>query len=188
MSKSGLADSPFFAPPPHKNEAVVPPLSTNEIPTEENSKPALSTPTPEQSPVPELEQTNKKNLENTKPSNQPASENNDAMEATMQPTINASKHASNNASMQASMQSSNQESIIETIRKVVKDVGKDSATYRFTPEEKKALLELSFSYKMQGYKTSENELARIAINFLLEDQRQNGRNSVLQKVLDALDK
>jgi hypothetical protein len=97
-----------------------------------------------------------------------------------------SMHTSSNASMHASNQPLTQETIIETIRKAVKDIGKDSATYRFTPEEKKALLELGFSYKMQGYKTSENELTRIAINFLLEDQRQNGRNSVLQRVLDAL--
>ena len=186
MSKSGLADSPFFAPPPHKNEAVEVPLPATEIPIEEDSKPPLPTPTPEQSPIQELEETNKRNLENTKPTAQLLSENNDAMEATMQPPINESNNASNNASMHASKQSSNQESIVEIIRRVVKDVGKDSVTYRITPEEKKALLELSFSYKMQGYKTSENELIRIAINFLLEDQRQDGRNSVLQRVLDAL--
>ncbi len=96
--------------------------------------------------------------------------------------------ASINASIQASKQPLTHETIIETIRKAVKDVGKDSATYRFTPEEKKALLQLSFSYKMQGYKTSENELTRIAINFLLEDHRENGRNSVLRRVLDALSK
>lgn len=103
-------------------------------------------------------------------------------------SMNANMQASNNASMHASKQSLHQDSIIETIRKTVKYVGKDSATYRFTPEEKKALLELSFSYKMQGYKTSENELIRIAINFLLEDQKQSGRNSVLQRVLDELNK
>jgi len=67
-------------------------------------------------------------------------------------------------------------------------VGKDSATYRFTPEKKRALLELSFSYKMQGYKTSENEIVRIAINFILEDQKQSGQNGVLQRVLEALSK
>jgi len=110
----------------------------------------------------------------------------------LKPEINEvmqeSMHASINASMQANNQPLTHETIIETIRKAVKDVGKDSATYRFTPEEKKALLELSFSYKMQGYKTSENELTRISINFLLEDHKQNGRNSVLQRVLDALNK
>ena len=99
-----------------------------------------------------------------------------------------SLHASNNASMHASNQPFNQDTIIEIIRKAVKGVGKDSATYRFTPEEKKALLELSFSYKMQGYKTSENELIRIAINFILEDHKQNGQNSILRRVLDALNK
>jgi hypothetical protein len=81
-----------------------------------------------------------------------------------------------------------QESIIELIRKAVKDVGKESATYRFTPEEKKALLELAFTYKVQGCKTSENEITRIAINFILEDHKQNGRNSILEKVLQALNK
>ena len=90
--------------------------------------------------------------------------------------------ASNHASMDASMQAA----IIELIRKAVKDVGKESATYRFTPEEKKALLELTFTYKVQGLKTSENELTRIAINFILEDHKQNGQNSILDKVLQAL--
>jgi hypothetical protein len=101
-----------------------------------------------------------------------------------------SKHASNQESMQASnhasMQTGMKESIIESIRKAVKDSGKESATYRFTPEEKKALLELTFTYKIQGFKTSENELTRIAINFILEDHKQNGRNGVLEKVLQAL--
>ena len=180
MSKSGLADSPFFAPPPHKNETVEIHPPASKMPTVENSKTTTPTPTPEQSLAQELRETNKRNLENTKPTVQPLSENNDAMEATMQPSINASKHASMHALID--------ENLIETIRRAVKDVGKDSATYRFTPEEKKALLELSFSYKMQGYKTSENELVRIAINFILEDHKQNGENSVLQKVLAALDK
>jgi len=94
MSKSGLANSPFFAPPPHKNEAVEVTLPATEMPTEQDSKTALPAPTPEQSPIQELEEANKRNLENTKPTDQPSSENNDAIEATMQPPINASKHAS----------------------------------------------------------------------------------------------
>ena len=101
-----------------------------------------------------------------------------------QSSIHESMQSSNNASMHANMEAS----IVETIRKAVKEIGKESTTYRFTPEEKKALLELSFTYKVQGYKTSENELARIAINFMLEDHKQNGRNSMLEKVLQALNK
>jgi hypothetical protein len=84
------------------------------------------------------------------------------------------------------MQAGMDETITELIRKAVKDVGKESASYRFTPEEKKALLELTFTYKVQGFKTSENELTRIAINFILEDHKQNGRNSILERVLQAL--
>ena len=104
--------------------------------------------------------------------------------------LSASKQTGNQESMQASnhasMHAGMDESIIELVRRAVKDVGKESATYRFTPEEKKALLELTFTYKVQGYKTSENELTRIAVNFILEDHKQNGRNSILEKVLQAL--
>lgn len=101
-----------------------------------------------------------------------------------QPGNQESMQASNHASMHAGMD----QGIIELIRKAVKDVGKESATYRLTPEEKKALLELTFTYKVQGFKTSENELTRIAINFILEDHKKNGRNSILEKVLQALNK
>jgi hypothetical protein len=164
MKKSGLADSPFFAAPEPKADVINP----------------LSPSSPEKPTVQIKRVINKRKIVNTLPAVQPEPQNKDEM--------NKSMHASNNASMHASNQPLIHETIIETIRKAVKDVGKDSATYRFTPEEKKALLELSFSYKMQGYKTSENELTRIAINFLLEDHRQNGKNSVLQRVLDALNK
>ena len=107
------------------------------------------------------------------------------------PLLSARKQANNHASLQsskhASLHASMDASIIETIRKAVKDVGKESGTFRFTPEEKKALLELAFTYKVQGFKTSENELTRIAINFILEDHKQNSQDSVLEKVLQALD-
>jgi len=79
-----------------------------------------------------------------------------------------------------------QDTTIETVRKAVKELGKEAATHRFTPEEKKALLDIVYSYKSQGIKTSENEVARIAINFILEDYEQNGSNSILDKVLRAL--
>ena len=181
MSKSGLADSPFFAPVEPKIEAAPPSTFEQEKPNLENK---VNTP-PEslntentQSHIRRVK--SKRNIGNSLPAVSPKTENNDVMDESLQ--------ASNNASMHASKRALIQENIIETIRRAVKFVGKESATYRFTPEEKKALLELSFSFKMQGYKTSENELTRIAINFILEDQKQNGRNSVLQRVLDALNK
>lgn len=80
----------------------------------------------------------------------------------------------------------NQDEIIEIIRKAVKHLGKEAATYRFTLEEKKALADVVYSYKGSGVRTSENELTRIAINFLVEDYRNNGENSILARVIERL--
>ncbi len=84
------------------------------------------------------------------------------------------------------MVSHNDDSLIETIRKAVKHLGKEAATYRFTQEEKKALSDIVYTYKGRGVKTSENEITRTAINFLVEDYHQNGDNSILARVLERL--
>ena len=78
------------------------------------------------------------------------------------------------------------DTIIETVRKAVKEFGKEAATHRFTLEEKKAIADLIYSYKRRGVKTSENEIARIAINFIIKDYEENGENSVLHQALEAL--
>lgn len=75
---------------------------------------------------------------------------------------------------------------IESIRKAVKQLGKEAATYRFTAEEKKTLADLVYTYKNMGIRTSENEITRTAINFLLEDYQQNGASSILAVVLERL--
>jgi len=94
----------------------------------------------------------------------------------------ASKQASNKASELARYHAS----MIEDIRKVVKQVGKESAFLRLTTEEKRRLVDIVYSFKRQGTKTSENELLRIALNFLLDDYEQHGEESVLARVLEAL--
>ena len=78
------------------------------------------------------------------------------------------------------------DTIIEPIRRAVKEFGKEAATHRFTLEEKKAIADIIYTYKRRGIKTSENEIARIAINFAIQDFRENGENSVLAKVLEVL--
>lgn len=83
-------------------------------------------------------------------------------------------------------QPNNDEIIIETIRKAVRHLGKEAATYRFTQEEKKALSDIVYTYKGRGVKTSENEITRTAINFLVEDYHQKGENSILSRVLERL--
>ena len=76
--------------------------------------------------------------------------------------------------------------LVEEIRKSVKKLGKEAATHRFTIEEKKALADIIYQYKGQGVRTSENQIARISINFLIEDYRENGKNSVLSRVIERL--
>jgi len=96
---------------------------------------------------------------------------------------------SNNASKQASTITDKHDSI-EAIRKTVKQVGKEVFFIRVTPEEKHTLGSIVYAfnemYRGEGRKTSENEVGRIALNLLLEDYQENGINSILAKVLAAL--
>jgi hypothetical protein len=77
-------------------------------------------------------------------------------------------------------------SIIEQVRRAVRQLGKEAATHRFTKEEKQAVADIIYTYGRRGYKTSENEIARIAINWLVLDYKENGEESVLAKALRAL--
>jgi len=78
------------------------------------------------------------------------------------------------------------DTIIELVRKAVKEFGKEAATHRFTLGEKKALADIIYAYKNHGIRTSENEITRIAVNFIISDYRENGENSVLGRALKAL--
>lgn len=75
---------------------------------------------------------------------------------------------------------------VENIRRAVKQFGKEAATHRFTTEEKTKVRDLIYTYGSQGIVTSENEIARIAINGLIEDYKENGEESLLAKVLKKL--
>ena len=98
---------------------------------------------------------------------------------TKQPT---NKQTSTKASTLASYPAS----IIETIRKAVKQTGREVTFVRLTPEEKSQLADIVYTYKRQGVKTSENEISRIAMGYLLEDYKANGHESILAKVIAAL--
>lgn len=77
---------------------------------------------------------------------------------------------------------------VERVRKAVKKVGKEAAVHRFTPEEKRELAELIYKYARRGQKTSENEIARIGINWLVLDYKEKGEESILAQVLEALNR
>jgi hypothetical protein len=94
------------------------------------------------------------------------------------------------ASTLASNQASNHETMTEAIRKMVKQTGKETVFLRLTPEEKRAIKSIVFSlnemYQRDFRETTENEIGRIALRFLLEDYKENGKESMLIKVLTAL--
>jgi hypothetical protein len=98
----------------------------------------------------------------------------------------ASNNDSRHVNERARYPASNQASFIEEIRRAVKDPGGKTTFVRLTAEEKNHLVDLVYTYKRQGNKTSENELVRIAIGFLLEDHTERGQDSVLAQVIEAL--
>lgn len=76
--------------------------------------------------------------------------------------------------------------VAELIRKAVKQFGKEGATYRFTSDEKRALAEVVYELKKKGIRSSENELTRIAINYLIWEYRHNKHSSILSRVIERL--
>jgi hypothetical protein len=76
--------------------------------------------------------------------------------------------------------------VIEEVRKALRKFGKEAATHRFTLEEKQAIAEIIFKFRQENIRTSENEITRIAINWLIYDYKQTKENSILHQSLRAL--
>ena len=68
----------------------------------------------------------------------------------------------------------------------MKELGKEAATHRFTPAEKRAVADIIYTYKQRGIRTSENEITRIAVNWIVEDFKRHGEASALARVLKTL--
>lgn len=96
--------------------------------------------------------------------------------------------SSNHAAMSPRHHDTVTPATLETIRKAVKQIGKEAATHRFTEDEKRAIAEIVYTYERQGYRTSENEITRIAIHWLLQDYHIHGVQSVLARLLEILHK
>jgi hypothetical protein len=98
----------------------------------------------------------------------------------------ATSPASTLASVLASQPTSSTTDVVDTIRRAVKISGKEVSFTRLTPEEKAQLADIVYAYKRQGQKTTENEINRIALNYLLVDYHERGSESVLAQVLASL--
>jgi hypothetical protein len=75
---------------------------------------------------------------------------------------------------------------VEVVRKAVKVLGEKAATHRFTADEKDSIADIVYALKKKGIHTSENEVTRIAINYLVWDYRQSKQASILSRVLERL--
>jgi hypothetical protein len=75
---------------------------------------------------------------------------------------------------------------IEIVRKAVKLLGEKAATHRFTADEKDAIADIVYSLKKRGISISENEITRIAINYLVWEHRHSKQTSILSRVLERL--
>jgi hypothetical protein len=76
--------------------------------------------------------------------------------------------------------------LVDRIRRTVKVPGREVSYMRLTPEEKAQLAKIVYDYRSRGRKTTENEINRIAVNFMLLDYQANGEDSLLARVIDAL--
>lgn len=97
--------------------------------------------------------------------------------ASTEDSDSTSKHASTLASSTA---------VIQAIRKIVRTPGREVSYVRLTPTEKGELADIVYGLKRRGRKTTETEINRIAVNFMITDYKQNGEQSILAQVLEAL--
>ena len=104
--------------------------------------------------------------------------------AVKKPIRRAIKLDSTKDSMNASMIANGD--AIETIRKAVKHTGEKVTYIRLTKAEKGEVKDIVYTYDKQGIETSENEIGRIGLKWLIEDYKENGQQSILAKVLTAL--
>jgi hypothetical protein len=75
---------------------------------------------------------------------------------------------------------------VAVIGDAVSELGTKRTTIRFSRPEKSALREIIYAYERREIRTGENELTRIALNWLVEDYREHGEGSVLARVVARL--
>lgn len=90
------------------------------------------------------------------------------------------KQASNHASVLAN------DDLIATLRRTIRVAGKEVVYVRLTPGEKAELADIVYNYKRRGQRTSDTEISRIAVNYLVQDFKANGEGSILARVLASL--
>ncbi|MBN2366683.1 MAG: hypothetical protein JXL67_10985 [Calditrichaeota bacterium] len=78
------------------------------------------------------------------------------------------------------------DSMIATIARSVREVGKEVSTYRLTVQEKETLAEIIYYFRRGKCRLSENEIARIAINILIEDFKTDKKSCMLSRIAEVM--
>lgn len=100
--------------------------------------------------------------------------------------VQADQTSGMTASRQDGRPSAFPDDLVEMLRSLVKESGKERSEHRLSMKEKEAIVDIIYQSRRQGIRTTENEVARIAMNFIIADYRQNGEKSLLARVLVAL--
>jgi hypothetical protein len=168
--QSGLADSPFFL------------QQTGDVPNPPLERPvdAVNISPSDDVPASTSHQAPQERTRITKPKKKKPfkrSRNRDVM---------TSRHHDITTSLPHDIMVSCNQEMITQLRSVVKQIGKEPTTCRLTIEEKKTLKTVEFEYSTRDIKTTANEILRIAVNIIVDDYQANGEESILDKVLKAL--
>lgn len=154
------------------------------------AKSSEAPPSPIQESKPEFKPEIINQPDKSEPQSEPAVSSQPSSQTKEQTPELYNQHNSNNASKLASKQINKNNDFVTAIRKAVRQVGKEVLFIRLSADEKKAIGSIVYSfnelYRGEGRKTSENEIGRIGLNYLLEEYRRNGNNSILAQVLAAL--
>jgi hypothetical protein len=102
------------------------------------------------------------------------------------PRNHASTPSANGATVTAANDAAPDPALLEAVRRTTKQIGKEAATHRFTAVEKQMIAEIVYICARQGTRTSENEITRIAVNWILLDYQKHGPRSVLTQLLASL--
>ena len=105
---------------------------------------------------------------------------------TVRPRNHATTPSANGATVAAAYDAAPDPALLEAVRKTAKQIGKEAATHRFTAVEKQMIAEIVYICARQGTRTSENEITRIAVNWILLDYQKHGPRSVLTQLLASL--
>lgn len=76
--------------------------------------------------------------------------------------------------------------MVSMIRAAVIQTGQASTNHRLTNVEKERIEDVVWEFKKNGIRTTENEIVRIALNYILNHHDQEGKNSLLAITLNLL--